>query len=935
MSLDSSIDEMDRIGVPHGHGRQNLHQNHKQNLTTTTDEEAEDDGYDGDVTSESPAKRIKLENSADFSLTMADNSIVNGSLGELLRSIKSSLDMRGRSEESSVGSGSVVGGSSVMGGSSSSGGIGVGGVFGVPSNSLNNNNNSDTFNNNISNGYNNNNNVGKSTAASISSDEVKYGEFGKFLADSEKDESMATVLELLHENYGLIQRYASGYDCQQEKCQYENLHEHFHCYDTFCRGKVLYKKYEIIRHLKWHKKRKESLKYGFYRFSSSDDCSVQYGHCQHNHKHTHYHCVHEKCDKVYISTSDVQMHANYHRKHEAIVKNGFQRFRATEDCSTDHCAFKGQKTTHFHCRRENCKYTFKNKADMEKHKTYHMKDEMLLRDGYKKFLKTEECTYQNCRFSRVCNHIHCMHENCHYVLHSSGQLLSHKRKHERMDTEVDYRRLQMARSLLSKFGMFRSGEDALAMGKDDSTGEDLPTSPSSLNSPLKDQTHSRSSVLDLLSIMSELTFRMLPLQMLLHMRMQMLQNMSYEQLLAPDNIEKLNRLSESGLSEEYVKQLYNFNETTNLDLGVTNLTKKQTSPLFSMGKTFDFSPLKRKPEDDLAGPSTLPQNMSHTQTKDTSTSPMNKSKLLFHPSIDYRLLKKDDSAVGESTSEVGMSLSDRQKALLDSANFLQFSSSKTLFNRKRGRPRKNHVMEVYNSVQDSPQAIFTSFKLEKNDFKREADHPSQNHQQQQHQQQSQVYSQSHPPSIAGEMSDFKLRNPDGSGEGPIRLDRVQLASPPQATPMTLFGTPDFGGFSQLLEKHMREIKTEPCATVTHELELSPVEKLRNQLKCVVCSNSFETFAEIKEHECLGKSQLEKPLLAFPPGTIPLTEAQISAFRNPFPAMELADPGGRLPYPAPIMPLALTSPMSAKESVALVKTTGTFFPDVNANKLKFY
>lgn len=124
------------------------------------------------------------------------------------------------------------------------------------------------------------------------------------------------------DNYGLIQRYASGYDCNSEKCQYENLHEHFHCYDTFCRGKVLYKKYEIIRHLKWHKKRKESLKYGFYRFSSSDDCSIQYGHCQHNHKHTHYHCVHDNCDKVYISTSDVQMHANYHRKHEAIVKNG-------------------------------------------------------------------------------------------------------------------------------------------------------------------------------------------------------------------------------------------------------------------------------------------------------------------------------------------------------------------------------------------------------------------------------------------------------------------------------------------------------------------------------------------------------------------------------------------------------------------------------------
>lgn len=72
----------------------------------------------------------------------------------------------------------------------------------------------------------------------------------------------------------------------------------------------------------------------------------------------------EGCDKVYISTSDVQMHANYHRKDSAIIQEGFQRFRATEECGAAYCLFFGQRTTHFHCRRDNCKYTFKNKADM-------------------------------------------------------------------------------------------------------------------------------------------------------------------------------------------------------------------------------------------------------------------------------------------------------------------------------------------------------------------------------------------------------------------------------------------------------------------------------------------------------------------------------------------------------------------------------------------
>ncbi|XP_017860768.1 PREDICTED: uncharacterized protein LOC108612400, partial [Drosophila arizonae] len=45
----------------------------------------------------------------------------------------------------------------------------------------------------------------------------------------------------------------------------------------------------------------------------------------------------------------------------------------------------------------------------------------------------------------------------------------------------------------------------------------------------------------------------------------------------------------------------------------------------------------------------------------------------------------------------------------------QITSIDGFFNRKRGRPPKNRFVEVYKSAQQSPQAIFTSFKLEKND----------------------------------------------------------------------------------------------------------------------------------------------------------------------------------------------------------------------------
>lgn len=105
----------------------------------------------------------------------------------------------------------------------------------------------------------------------------------------------------------------------------ENLREHFHCMEMFClaENKVLCKKEEIIRHLKWHKKRTESLTHGFLRFSSNDDCAKRFPvNCPHNRKQTHYHCIQPNCDKIYISTSDVQMHSNYHRKDSQIFQEG-------------------------------------------------------------------------------------------------------------------------------------------------------------------------------------------------------------------------------------------------------------------------------------------------------------------------------------------------------------------------------------------------------------------------------------------------------------------------------------------------------------------------------------------------------------------------------------------------------------------------------------
>ncbi|XP_071146586.1 zinc finger protein castor homolog 1-like isoform X3 [Mytilus edulis] len=254
--------------------------------------------------------------------------------------------------------------------------------------------------------------------------------------------SASSVKHGLAEYSKYLKRFSNGTDCKVKYCKDLGYREHYHCMD--CNFRVFVKKEEMVRHYKWHRKREESLQHGFMRYSPLDDCSQKFGSCTHNGRQTHYHCLQDCCDKVYISTSDVQMHANYHRKDSAIIQEGFQRFRATEDCGTPTCSFYGQRTTHFHCRRSGCHFTFKNKADMEKHKTYHQKDEVLAKDGFKKFMKYEHCGYHGCRYSKVSNHIHCIRQgvygSCNYVLHSTAQLYSHKRKHERREFETAYQK---------------------------------------------------------------------------------------------------------------------------------------------------------------------------------------------------------------------------------------------------------------------------------------------------------------------------------------------------------------------------------------------------------------------------------------------------------------------------------------------------------------
>ncbi|XP_039611544.1 zinc finger protein castor homolog 1 isoform X3 [Polypterus senegalus] len=239
-----------------------------------------------------------------------------------------------------------------------------------------------------------------------------------------------TVTEDVNLYQKYIARFSGSQHCGHLHCAYQ-YREHYHCLDPECNYQRFTSKQDVIRHYNMHKKRDNSLQHGFMRFSPLDDCSVYYHGCHLNGKSTHYHCMQVGCNKVYTSTSDVMTHENFHKKNAQLINDGFQRFRATEDCGTVECQFYGQKTTHFHCRRPGCTFTFKNKCDIEKHKSYHIKDDAYAKDGFKKFYKYEECKYEGCVYSKATNHFHCIRAGCGFTFTSTSQMTSHKRKHER------------------------------------------------------------------------------------------------------------------------------------------------------------------------------------------------------------------------------------------------------------------------------------------------------------------------------------------------------------------------------------------------------------------------------------------------------------------------------------------------------------------------
>lgn len=357
-----------------------------------------------------------------------------------------------------------------------------------------------------------------------------------------------------------------------------------------------------------------------------------------------------------------------------------------------------------------------------------MKDEQLLKDGFKKFLKTEPCRVEGCRFTMICNHIHCVRSNCTYVLHSSGQLLSHKRKHERMDAEMAYRRFKMGQTAKD---LTPSELAALQSFHGLDLSPKPPPVPALNQFPVADQATTEkfnkllnnATMENLNALLSHTAANTNNVTPELLKEIQEHQRRSRRHSNERENEQNGDSL-EDGIPKSVIQNVPNSSEE------VKAPTIEEVEQIIAQYFTDQCSKQQSSSNEPLD------LNLKTSSSKSILECFMSNNDSHLHC-----LITGCEAVVPRSLKDISEHLRMHElnrgaDSIIQNSNLLQITSIEGFFNRKRGRPPKNRVVEVYNNVSriifyifrffqqmflfqthQPPQAIFTSFKLERNEQK--------------------------------------------------------------------------------------------------------------------------------------------------------------------------------------------------------------------------
>lgn len=285
-------------------------------------------------------------------------------------------------------------------------------------------------------------------------------------------------------------------------------------------------------------------------------------------------------------------------------------------------------------------------------------------------MKNEPCSFDRCRFSLQSNHIHCIRENCFYVLHSSGQMFSHKRKHERHDSEQAYQKYKLTQKA-DNLSTDMDGNDIANIAElAGSNAKNLFTN--NLSSFLSNYVENAAKTDSLL------TGDSLDILQQLHLQKQALLN------------------DQSAASTIGDKNSENGDDSNAIDNN--NYDAADSLPSKSFGQTENLS------DNHSINPADLEQLKNIYLAMETAKQKQMNALLFAQNNFNgndqsepVNLNLKKESADGMNPYLLSAVVQKMQNQTA-SPNLQQITSIDGLFNRKRGRPPKNRVVEVYGNV---------------------------------------------------------------------------------------------------------------------------------------------------------------------------------------------------------------------------------------------
>ena len=172
--------------------------------------------------------------------------------------------------------------------------------------------------------------------------------------------------------------------------------------------------------------REETVPEGYDKFRFSEDCEQE--RCAYRLNLTHYHCQRAKCRYAFSDRMRALQHTQKHERIDNITGDQFQQFRINQDCDRGDCEHS-KRISHFHCLK--CLFICTDTNKVLAHRRHHMKLENISSKGFEKIGATTECVVEGCAYALKQTHYHCQYPECHYAATGPAQMGAHQLKHVR------------------------------------------------------------------------------------------------------------------------------------------------------------------------------------------------------------------------------------------------------------------------------------------------------------------------------------------------------------------------------------------------------------------------------------------------------------------------------------------------------------------------